>query len=107
MEQPELHLHPRLQSDLADVFIDSALGETKNTFLLETHSEHLLLRIMRRMRETYEGRLPEGALPVHPEDVAVIYVDPSGPQSIVQELPLNKRGELVKAWPGGFFLKKV
>ena len=36
----------------------------------------LLLRIMRRMRETYEGRLPEGALPVHPEDVAVIYVDP-------------------------------
>jgi hypothetical protein len=103
VEQPELHLHPRLQSDLADVFIESALGETKNTFLLETHSEHLLLRIMRRMRETYEGRLPEGALPVHPEDVAVIYVDPSGPQSIVQELPLNKRGELVKAWPGGFF----
>jgi hypothetical protein len=103
IEQPELHLHPRLQSELADVFIEAALGDAKNTFILETHSEHLLLRIMRRMRETYENRLPEGALPIHPEDVAVLYVDPSGPQSIVQELPLNKRGELIKAWPGGFF----
>ena len=26
-----------------------------------------------------------------------------GPQSIVREMPLNERGELVKAWPGGFF----
>jgi hypothetical protein len=103
IEQPELHLHPRLQAELADVFIESALGEQKNTFMLETHSEHLLLRIMRRMRETYNEELPEGVPPIHPEDVAVLYVDPDGPQSIVQEIPLNAMGELVKAWPGGFF----
>ncbi len=103
IEQPELHLHPRLQSELADVFIESAMGEQKNTFILETHSEHLLLRIMRRMRETYGGTLPEGCLPITPEDVCVLYVDPAGASSIVQEMPLNPRGELVKAWPGGFF----
>ncbi|MBD2028232.1 AAA family ATPase [Leptolyngbya sp. FACHB-711] len=103
VEQPELHLHPRLQSELADVFIESALGGQKNTFILETHSEHLLLRIMRRMRETYNKTLPEGCLPVTPDDICVLYVDPVGPSSIVQEMPLNKRGELVKAWPGGFF----
>jgi predicted ATPase len=103
IEQPEIHLHPRLQSELADVFIESALGDQKNTFILETHSEHLLLRIMRRMRETYNETLPEGQLPVHPQDVAVLYVDPRDTHSIVQEMPLNKRGELVKAWPGGFF----
>jgi hypothetical protein len=103
IEQPEIHLHPRLQAELGDVFIESALGERKNTFLLETHSEHLLLRIMRRMRETAEGKVAEGQHPVRPDDVMVLYVEPDGPRSIVRQMPLNERGELVKAWPGGFF----
>jgi predicted ATP-dependent endonuclease of OLD family len=103
IEQPEIHLHPALQSELADVFIESALGERRNTFLLETHSEHLLLRVMRRMRETFESTLPEGCRAVRPEDVMVLFVEPDGARSIVREMPLNERGELVKAWPGGFF----
>jgi AAA15 family ATPase/GTPase len=103
IEQPEIHLHPALQAELGDLFIKSALGEQKNTFILETHSEHLLLRIMRRMRETFQGHLPDGVPPVRPEDVAVLYVERDGQQSIVREMPLNERGELVKAWPGGFF----
>ena len=48
IEQPEIHLHPALQAELGDVFLESALGGGGNTFLIETHSEHLLLRIMRR-----------------------------------------------------------
>jgi hypothetical protein len=103
IEQPEIHLHPRLQAELGDVFIESALGERKNTFLLETHSEHLLLRVMRRMRETAEGKVAEGQRAVRPEDVMVLYVEPDGTRSIVRQMPLNERGELVKAWPGGFF----
>jgi len=39
IEQPEIHLHPALQADLGDVFIQSALGVGKNRFLIETHSE--------------------------------------------------------------------
>jgi hypothetical protein len=70
IEQPEIHLHPALQAELGDVFIESALGERKNTFLLETHSEHLILRIMRRIRETTAGTLPEGIPPIKPDDVA-------------------------------------
>jgi len=103
IEQPEIHLHPALQAELGDVFIESALGDRKNTFLLETHSEHLILRIMRRIRETAQGHLPAGAIPVRPSDVAVLYVERDGDHSIVREMPLNERGELVKAWPGGFF----
>lgn len=112
IEQPELHLHPRLQAELADALIESALqgdresrsaAHRPNQFILETHSEHLLLRVMRRMRETAAGTLPPGLPPLYPEQVALLYVDPEGPQSLVQELPLNGRGELVKAWPGGFF----
>ena len=103
IEQPEIHLHPALQAELGDVFIESALGSGGNTFLIETHSEHLLLRIMRRMRETSTGELPDGVTAVRAEDVMVLFVEADGPQSIVREMPLNERGELVKAWPGGFF----
>ncbi len=103
IEQPEIHLHPALQSELADVFIESALGENGNRCILETHSEHLLLRLMKRMRQTFENTLPEGSPPVRPEDVMILYVEPDGRQSIVRPMPLNARGELVLAWPGGFF----
>lgn len=103
IEQPEIHLHPKLQAELGDVFIESALGQQKNRFILETHSEHLLLRIMRRMRETYNNELPEGVPPITPEDVSIVFVDPDAEGSIVMEMPLNRKGELKKAWPGGFF----
>ncbi|EEB78701.1 hypothetical protein GPB2148_1599 [marine gamma proteobacterium HTCC2148] len=51
IEQPELHVHPRLQTELADMFIRYAL-DAGNQFLLETHSEHLMLRLLRRVRDS-------------------------------------------------------
>ena len=101
IEQPELHVHPRLQVELGDLLAEGAAGG--NVFLIETHSEHLLLRIMRRMRQTGAGTLPEGAPEVRPEDVNVLFVEPDGAETLIREMPLDERGELVKAWPGGFF----
>jgi hypothetical protein len=106
IEQPELHLHPALQSELGDVFIESALGDRKNTFLLETHSEHLVLRILRRIRETTENKLPEGKTPVRPEDVAVLYVQPGANGAEVIELPVTPDGDFGRPWPGGFFAER-
>ena len=110
IKQPELHLHPALQADLADAFVRFAgranrdKGEGSNTaFLIETHSEHLLLRLMRRIRESTKGQLGEGEVPLRPKDVAVLYVENLGTHSIVREMPLNEHGELVRDWPGGFF----
>ena len=103
IEQPEIHLHPALQAELGDVFLESALGGNDNTCLIETHSEHLLLRIMRRIRETSTGSLPDGMPDIRPDDVMVLFVEADGPQSIIREMPLNDRGELIRAWPGGFF----
>lgn len=103
IEQPEIYLHPKPQAELGDLFIKSALGKQKNTFIIETHSENLLLRIMRRMRETFYEQLPEGVPPVKPEDVSLLFVNPDEDGSIVMEMPLNKKGELKKSWPGGFF----
>jgi hypothetical protein len=106
IEQPEIHLHPALQAELGDVFIESALGERRNTFLLETHSEHLILRILRRVRETTEGKLPAGAVPVRPEDVSVLFVDPTNQGSVVQHLPVTPDGDFGAPWPGGFFAER-
>ena len=114
IEQPELHLHPRLQAEIGDVFIESALGENKNTFLLETHSEHLILRILRRIRETTEGEMadwPEAlrkACPngIRPEDVAVLYVQPGKDGSEVIELPVTPDGDFTRPWPSGFFTER-
>lgn len=115
IEQPELHLHPALQAELGDVFIESALGENKNTFLLETHSEHLILRILRRIRETTEGETadwpeelrkacPDG---IRPEDVAVLYVQPGENGAEVIEMPVDANGEFTCDWPGGFFEERL
>ena len=103
IEQPELHLHPRIQVELGDLFASQAAKG--GIFLIETHSEHLLLRFMKRMRQTCDGALAEGAPKVRPEDIAVYFVeiDPKGDETLIREMPLNERGDLVEAWPGGFF----
>jgi hypothetical protein len=107
IEQPEIHLHPALQADLGDLFIESALGKRQNTFLLETHSEHLILRILRRVRETTEKRLPEGMEPIKPEDISVVYVDPTSNGSIVKLLTVTPDGDFAEPWPGGFFAERL
>ena len=98
VEQPELHLHPAMQSRLADVFIDQSTGGNRAQFLIETHSESLMLRILRRIRE---GRLP-------PDDVQVLYVDQDETgTSVVTELPISADGEFMTRWPKGFFDERL
>lgn len=83
IEQPELHIHPALQAELGDVFIESAMTRG-NKFLIETHSEHLILRLLRRIRETTRNKLREGATPLRPEDLAILYVQSSDAGSLVK-----------------------
>ncbi len=102
IEQPEIHLHPKLQAELGDLFISSALNGNGNTFILETHSEHLILRILRRIRET--TRQQDNGMPkISPDDIALLYIDGTSKGSTVQELRVDKRGRLIDQCPGGFF----
>jgi hypothetical protein len=104
VEQPEIHVHPAVQVGLGDLLLEGARRDGhRRIAIVETHSEHLLLRVMRRMRETQDGTLPEGTQPVAPADVSVLLVEKDGGRTIARKMPLNERGELVKAWPGGFF----
>jgi len=102
IEQPEIHLHPALQSELGDVFIESALGESNNKFIIETHSEHLILRLLKRIRQTTRNQNNE--MPkISPNDIALLYINGTPKGSTVQELRVDERGRLIDQCPGGFF----
>jgi predicted ATPase len=103
VEQPELHLHPQLQAVMADVFIESALGGNRNRCLLETHSEHLILRIMRRIREQSKKQNPT----IKASDVAVLYVMPDKDGSKIVQIRIDDDGEFLDPWPGGFFPERL
>lgn len=107
IEQPEIHLHPALQAELGDVFLQSALGGQGNAFLIETHSEHLILRILRRVRETTDLKLPEGFPLVRPDDVSVLYVQPGREGAEVIHIPVTPEGEFERPWPEGFFAERA
>jgi len=104
IEQPELHLHPAVQCEIADEFIRS-MKIQGNEFIIESHSEHLLLRIMKRMRQTSEaeGTLDNEALALTPDDVCLIFVDNNGKMTYINELELDEDGSLLDPWPNGFF----
>lgn len=104
IEQPELHIHPAIQVALGDLFISQSHGNTglDKQFIVETHSEHLMLRIMRRLRETTEGKAPLG-LDVLPESIGVYYVESGSAGTHVRNLDLDQSGRFQQKWPRGFF----
>ena len=108
IEQPELHIHPRLQANLADLFVWSA--ETlKNDFLIETHSEHIILRLQRRQRETENHA--DYKVEVHGDwnglsnsvDISVVEKADTRSHSSISTLQIDSKGEFTGQWPGGFF----
>ena len=108
IEQPELHLHPAVQAELGDLFIQSALGDFSNFFIIETHSEHLILRILRRIREYAEGEQEDSSAPaITPGDVQLIYVEPAESGTIFYNLPVTKEGDFAENVPGGFFAERA
>ena len=104
IQQPELHLHPALQSSVADVFVEEMNGRSDVKFLIETHSEHLLLRLLRRIRETEKGKALSSSLKITNEQVAIYYFDPkiNGETEVVR-LPVTPLGDFYTDWPRGFF----
>ncbi len=102
VEQPELHIHPGLQTTLGDLFISQIQKEGK-TFIIETHSEHLLLRLLRRIRETNDGELPEGIDGLTPEQVSVNYIELTEDGLRIRPMHISEDGDFNNKWPNGFF----
>ena len=101
IEQPELHVHPRLQVELGDLFAQRL--DLGGVFLIETHSEHLMLRLLRRIEETHGGELPEGKPPLKPGQVSVVFVEQVKGEVTATPLRIDETGEFKDRWPHGFF----
>jgi predicted ATPase len=91
LEQPEIHLHPAVQSGLADVLLD-AIKTRGIQILLESHSEHLLKRLQRRMAENAAS----------PEEMSLYFCQMEDGRSRLTELELDLFGQ-VRNWPRDFF----
>lgn len=102
VQQPELHIHPALQAAMGDVLIGSNKGGPQ--LLIETHSEHLLLRILKRIRQTHLQTHIASELKINADDVCVLYFDPSpNGTTAVKHLRITEDGEFMDRWPRGFF----
>lgn len=128
VEQPELHIHPRMQTIVADLFVFEGLYEqsekdqasvtiqTKNLdgsftersfvrkedgnesfILVETHSEHLMLRLLKRMREEI----------LKPKDLAIYYFENDNGKTKATKIGVDQEGEFITAWPQGFFEERL
>jgi len=97
MEQPEIHLHPSAQSDLADVIIDAVNSREEGRdrsiqLIIETHSEDFLRRLLRRIAEDRIKR----------EQVSAYFANVSGDVLSLEPLRIDIFGHVLN-WPDGFF----
>jgi predicted ATPase len=96
-EQPEIHLHPRVQAELADLFVDAIKArengvERECQFIVESHSEHFLRRLQRRIAEEAISK----------DDAALYFVHNDAGIAHLEELDVDIFGNILN-WPPGFF----
>ncbi|HEY9082682.1 MAG TPA: AAA family ATPase [Vicingaceae bacterium] len=92
LEQPEIHLHPKIQMQLADYFISLALSQ-KN-LIIETHSEHIINRLVRRIIEDTEFDLNEY--------IGIYFIEPTSNGSKFTPIKINEIKGIIN-WPNDFF----
>lgn len=90
LEQPEIHLHPLAQANLADVIINAATHR-RIQVILESHSEHMLLRLQRRVAEEV----------ISSDNIKLYFCNTPHGSSILEPLSLDLFGE-IRNWPANF-----
>ncbi|HEY9311361.1 AAA family ATPase [Williamsia sp.] len=89
LEQPELHLHPSVQSRLADFFLWS---RPDVAVVVETHSEYMITRLRRRVVESAENS----------DRIAILFAEQHNGYTDVRRLHVGRLGDF-SDWPSGFF----
>ncbi|MBL0354001.1 MAG: DUF3696 domain-containing protein [Dechloromonas sp.] len=88
---------------MGDVLIDAS-RQKYSKLIVETHSEHLLLRVLKRVRQSSAGtQIPE-QLRIASDEVTVLYFNPlPDGTSEVKNLRVSRDGDFMDRWPRGFF----
>jgi predicted ATPase len=91
-EQPELHLHPRVQTRLADFFVSMTM--LSKQCIIETHSEYLINRLRYMSAIATNDELSK--------NVILYFVEKDKGSSVYRPIRINKYG-VIEDWPRGFF----
>ena len=98
IEQPELHLHPAAQAELADIFVKCVMENPGKTLVIETHSEHLIRKL--------QVLIADRNWPFTEDEICIYYVDKNDDGiASVREMELLSNGKFKSKWPTGFFDK--
>lgn len=92
LEQPEIHLHPAMQLKLADFLVSMVLSDKR--LVVETHSDHIVNRLVRRVVEDREYSLNE--------KIGLFFIEPGMEGATIREVCLHGDRGIVN-WPIGFF----
>jgi predicted ATPase len=91
-EQPEIHLNPKLQCELADLFAFMAKRDQK--IIIETHSEYLLLRLRKLIADKT----------ISSDDIAIYFIEKKEGYSDIREIKVEPDGHIdSEQWPDDFF----
>jgi len=85
IQQPEVHLHPRAQAELAS-FFGALVSEDKKKFVIETHSDYMIDRIRLDIRDRRNG--------LRPEDVAILYFERTEDDTLIHHISIDEYGNL-------------
>lgn len=92
IEQPEVHLHPTLQAKFIETLL--SIGD-KNSYFIETHSEHILRKLQVLIKNKYKN--------ITPEDVSIYYFKRTSEKFEITEHKILENGKLSSQFPVGFF----
>ena len=98
IEEPENKIHPKIQGNLIELITEVIKGKTSNA-IIETHSEHFILRIQKLIRE---GK-------ISPKLIAInyVYLDENGEGSKIDYMQINENGKFINKWRHGFFNERL
>ncbi len=98
IEQPELHLHPKVQSILGDFFL--GLTYIGKQCIVETHSEHIINRLFLRIAQDDANEVDDMGLR---KRIGILFVEKEGRQSKFRQVQPNEFGAIPsEEWPKGF-----
>lgn len=91
VEDPDVHMHPSIQAAMADFFIYLSC-QRKVTVMIETHSDHFITRLRRRIAEKV----------ISPDMIHLIFVEYVAGESVYKTIGLAASGRLEGSLPPGF-----
>ncbi len=102
-EQPELHIHPKWQLSLADMMLEAVHKNPERMFFIESHSEHILLRLLKRRRQTADSEISYLPFGCKKQDVQIVFCEQLHGQTKLLPIKTTDEGEFDSPWPNGFF----